>query len=491
MRAWREGSGRCGEPLTQREHGSPDEREDDAADDEGTGEALAPDLVERRDEGGDGDDDGALTQPVDGPGTVALGRPDDGQRQRDAGDAHREVDGEDPAPAQRVGQHPADQWPGRGRDTGDRPPEPERPRPGLRGGIDLLQQRQRPRHEQRRTDALDDAHHGQDGLVGGQHAAQRGEREDAHAEAEDAPVPPAVAQRPAEQEESGEGHRVAVDDPLEVGQRDRQVASDGGRGDVHDRDVEDDHEVAGADGDQRRQTDAPDLASEGGCADTGTSFTRSPTDRRRRPEPAYDPARERWCESGGAAVPSYRSWVDRMLDGFRAEPEGRRPRRVPRPDRRRARLDGRPVRRGRSRPGGLGRRRPGRPAGHRVAGGARGAVRGGAGGSRQRLHARHRPAGAAGPVPQAGPPAHPRRLPRDRTACPAAAARMLSDETVAIGPVEGLADLAGRRRSPRPSARSPAAPPGDLAVLIASGCTTGTSKASMRSFDTYSAWSAT
>ena len=129
--------------------------------------------------------------------------------------------------------------------------------------IDLLQQRQRPRHEQRGADALDDAHHGQDGLVGCQHAAQRGEREDAHAEAEDAPVPPAVAQRPAEQEQPGEGHGVAVDDPLEVGQRDRQVTSDGGRGDVHDRDVEDHHEVAGADGDQRRQTNAPDLCVRG------------------------------------------------------------------------------------------------------------------------------------------------------------------------------------------------------------------------------------
>ena len=67
----------------------------------------------------------------------------------------------------------------------------------------------------------------------------------------------------------------------------------------------------------------------------------------------------------------------------------------------------------------------------------------------------------------------------------AAAARVLSDETVSVGPVYGLADLAAEAAAQSDAPFAGRARPQDLAVLIASGGTTGTSKASMRSFDDY------
>jgi fatty-acyl-CoA synthase len=69
----------------------------------------------------------------------------------------------------------------------------------------------------------------------------------------------------------------------------------------------------------------------------------------------------------------------------------------------------------------------------------------------------------------------------------AAAARVLSDETVSVGPVDGLADLGAEAAAQPDGAFSGRARPDDLAVLIASGGTTGGSKASMRSFEAYAA----
>jgi fatty-acyl-CoA synthase len=69
----------------------------------------------------------------------------------------------------------------------------------------------------------------------------------------------------------------------------------------------------------------------------------------------------------------------------------------------------------------------------------------------------------------------------------AAAARILSEETVSVGPVDGLADLAEEAVAQQQKPFMGRAQPDHLAVLIASGGTTGASKASMRSFDAYAA----
>ncbi len=85
---------------------------------------------------------------------------------------------------------------------------------------------------------------------------------------------------------------------------------------------------------------------------------------------------------------------------------------------------------------------------------------------------------------------HPRLLvvfPETAPHAQAAAARILSDATVSIGPVDGLDDLAAEAFAESDQPYPGRARPDHLAVLIASGGTTGTSKASMRSFDAYAA----
>ena len=62
--------------------------------------------------------------------------------------------------------------------------------------------------------------------------------------------PMQVAGPAAEQQEAAEQQRVAVDDPLQVGRREAEVALDRGQRDVGDRRVEDDHELREADQDE-------------------------------------------------------------------------------------------------------------------------------------------------------------------------------------------------------------------------------------------------
>ena len=79
-------------------------------------------------------------------------------------------------------------------------------------------------------------------------AAQRG----GHGEAEQADDEGAfaaeeVADAAAEQEQAAEGQGVGGDDPLAVGDGDAQVALGGGQRDVHDRGVQDDHQLGDGD----------------------------------------------------------------------------------------------------------------------------------------------------------------------------------------------------------------------------------------------------
>ena len=62
--------------------------------------------------------------------------------------------------------------------------------------------------------------------------------------------PEEVAGAAAEQQEAAEDERVGVDDPLQVGVGDAEVGLDRRQRDVHDRRVEDDHELREADEDE-------------------------------------------------------------------------------------------------------------------------------------------------------------------------------------------------------------------------------------------------
>ena len=107
------------------------------------------------------------------------------------------------------------------------------------------------------------------GLVRGEAAEQAGRGEQAEADQEDAPAPEQVGQPAAEQEQAAEGQGVGGHHPLEAGGAEVEVVLDGGQGDVHDRHVEDDHELGQADHDEdhavRRTgpTVGPDLGRAG------------------------------------------------------------------------------------------------------------------------------------------------------------------------------------------------------------------------------------
>ena len=71
------------------------------------------------------------------------------------------------------------------------------------------------------------------------------------ADDEDAPAAVEVRERSRGEQQGGQAERVGVDHPLQVGERRVELGLDVGQRDVHDRDVEQQHEHAGAHGGER------------------------------------------------------------------------------------------------------------------------------------------------------------------------------------------------------------------------------------------------
>ena len=80
-------------------------------------------------------------------------------------------------------------------------------------------------------------------LALGQATGQRRRGEQQEPDEQHPLVPEQVRRAPAEQQEAGERDRVGVDDPLQVDDREAEVIADRRQRDVHDRHVEDDHEL--------------------------------------------------------------------------------------------------------------------------------------------------------------------------------------------------------------------------------------------------------
>ena len=83
-------------------------------------------------------------------------------------------------------------------------------------------------------------------------AAERRQREERDPDQEQTAVAEEVAQPAAEQEEAAEGEQVGVDHPGERRLREAEILPDRRQRDAHDRHVEDDHQVAQAEDDQRQ-----------------------------------------------------------------------------------------------------------------------------------------------------------------------------------------------------------------------------------------------
>ena len=80
-------------------------------------------------------------------------------------------------------------------------------------------------------------------LAPGEAAEERADREDDEPDHEDPPPAEQVGEPAAEEQEASEDERVGGDHPLQVLLREVEVGLDRGQRDVHDRDVEHDHEL--------------------------------------------------------------------------------------------------------------------------------------------------------------------------------------------------------------------------------------------------------
>src|SRR3954454_17509898 len=172
--------------------------------------------------------------------------------EEDDGQADRHVDEEDRRPAEPLGQHAAQQDAGGGAETAERAPDAE----SAVAGCPFLERRRDDREARRRdhraADALDRASAEEAGWGARERAEEGGGGEQGGAREEYSPAPEEVGGPPAEEEQSGERKRVGVDDPLQTGGREPEAVLDRRQRHVHDRDVQDDHELREADEQEER-----------------------------------------------------------------------------------------------------------------------------------------------------------------------------------------------------------------------------------------------
>ena len=126
-----------------------------------------------------------------------------------------------------------------------------------RGGQD----RQGGRREQRSAEALEGAERDQRALRPGEPVEERAHREEHEARDEQAPTTEEIGEPAAQQEHAAEEDGVGGDHPLQAFLAEVEAGLDRRQGDVHDRDVEDDHELGDDDG---READPPPRIGGGG-----------------------------------------------------------------------------------------------------------------------------------------------------------------------------------------------------------------------------------
>jgi hypothetical protein len=229
------------------------------------------DRVHQHDEAGRaGHRPGDVVAPVTEVGAALR---DQERRDRDRGDADRHVDEEDPLPAETAREEPAEQHAeGRAR-AGDRAEDPERLVPFGALFEDHCDQRERRRGGERGAETLHAAEHDQRALAPREPAEQRPDREEAETGHEDQPAADKVGDPSAQEQEAAEEERVGAHHPLQVRLREVQRGLDRGQRHVHDRDVEDDHEL-------RRADQCEGVPAAGGSGCHAVSFTVVRSERR-------------------------------------------------------------------------------------------------------------------------------------------------------------------------------------------------------------------
>ncbi len=169
----------------------------------------------------------------------------------DSEDADRDVDEEDPAPLEVLGDETAHQRADRERERGRAGPDADRS-PAFARRKRRGDDRERRGVHQRGAGSLKNA--SADEHLGrvGEAAQERRQGEDDDPGDEDPPAPVGVGDLAADQHQRRERQRVAGDDPFELREVGAEVALDRGQRDVHDGVVEHDHEEAERDRRQRQ-----------------------------------------------------------------------------------------------------------------------------------------------------------------------------------------------------------------------------------------------
>ena len=149
-------------------------------------------------------------------------------------------------PVERARQHAAEQHADAAAARHDEPEHAHRLRAVGRLGEEHHDQRERDRRDDGAAEPLHGARGDQHSLRARQAAGERRQREERDAEQEEPAVAEQVAEPAAEQQEAAEREDVGVHDPRERRLREAEIGADRRERDVHDRGVEDDHQIAEA-----------------------------------------------------------------------------------------------------------------------------------------------------------------------------------------------------------------------------------------------------
>ncbi len=163
--------------------------------------------------------------------------------QRNSCDADGHVDEEDPRPAERRREQAAEQNTGGSTASRCGAVDAERgvPLTPVREG--RHQQREGSGSEQRSSKTLDGPERDERAFRPGQAAEQGADREDGEPGYEQSPAAQEVGKPTTEEQRPAEHDRVRRDHPLQARLREAEIQLDRGQRHVHDRNVEDDHEL--------------------------------------------------------------------------------------------------------------------------------------------------------------------------------------------------------------------------------------------------------
>ena len=217
---------------------------DDGEPDRRPGEpAVPPGLRDRVDEGGEAGGDEHRARQVEGlhAGVAALVEQD--RRENDREHPDGDVDEEDPLPAEGVGEDPAHENSRGGAEAAHCAPDTERDVPLAPFMERRGQDGERRGSDDRRAEPLERTRRDERRLRPGQAGEERREGEDDEAAQEDPSAPEEVSRPASEEQESSEEERVRADHPLQVLLREPEIDLDRRQRDIHDGDVQDDHEL--------------------------------------------------------------------------------------------------------------------------------------------------------------------------------------------------------------------------------------------------------